>query len=780
MLKDLNINKKFTYPIIIISAVVLVTTYLVLNIYAKQTALEVYEVTKSDLIDSAQNRLNAKKAIGITNAISIANDHRIVKSLQTNDRNLAILSLQDVSSKMKKNTKFKNIKVHLHTKENRSFVRNWKLDKFGDDLSGFRASVVHVNRTATPVTTFEAGNYGLNLRGISCVLDDKGRQLGSLEFMQGLNSVARAFDKSKSAFLLLMDEKLKRKDVDSSLIFKNYIISQKFINNDFLKDANIIDMDKLFKKGYILSDNYFYTYIDIKDFQGKKLGIALLAKPLSIVNNSVDNATHLINIALIIIVILVIFLVVTTNVLLQKIVISPIRNFQEGLDKFFSFINRETNTIKPLTVTSNDEFGLMAKTVNVNIEKTKEGLENDLGAYGEIMSFSEKMSAGDFSARIFLKGENERVNHAINALNQFAILLQKNSDNITRILQEYSKYHYLNKINTDGLNGYLKVLADGSNFLGDSITTMLVENKSNGLTLGKSSDILLKNVDILNQNSNEAAAALEETAAALEEITSNISHNTQNVVKMSQLASSVTDSASKGEKLASQTTKAMNEIDAEVNAISEAISVIDQIAFQTNILSLNAAVEAATAGEAGKGFAVVAQEVRNLASRSAEAASEIKTLVQNATTKANDGKHISDEMINGYKVLNENISETIELISDVEMASKEQLQGIEQINDAVNALDQQTQQNAMIASQTHDVAVQTDTIAKLVVSNANEKEFKGKDSVKAKDMEKVQTPAPTQSIKPIETRSKNTTAIKKAQIEPIVSNKKNDDEWASF
>ena len=195
---------------------------------------------------------------------------------------------------------------------------------------------------------------------------------------------------------------------------------------------------------------------------------------------------------------------------------------------------------------------------------------------------------------------------------------------------------------------------------------------------------------------------------------------------MSNLASDVTQSASKGEALANQTTQAMNEIDEEVNAINE---VIDQIAFQTNILSLNAAVEAATAGEAGKGFAVVAQEVRNLASRSADAANEIKALVQKATGKANDGKKIADEMISGYTALNESISKTIDLIKDVEMASKEQLTGIEQINDAVNSLDQQTQQNAMIASQTHDAAIEIDKTAQLVLSSANEKEFLGKNEV---------------------------------------------------
>ena len=315
-------------------------------------------------------------------------------------------------------------------------------------------------------------------------------------------------------------------------------------------------------------------------------------------------------------------------------------------------------------------------------------------------------------------------------------VLETNIDNILKVLEQYSNYNYLNKIDQKSLKEHLLKLANGVNTLGDSITNMLVQNKSNGLTLEQSSSLLLANVDKLNLSSNEAAASLEETAAALEEITSNIRNNTENIAKMAKYSNEITKASSDGEKLANKTTLAMDEINTQVNLVNDAISVIDQIAFQTNILSLNAAVEAATAGEAGKGFAVVAQEVRNLASRSAEAAKEIKSIVEEATKKkANEGKDIANEMIQGYKSLNDSINSTINLISDVEMSSKEQLSGIEQINDAVNQLDQQTQQNAAISTQTNDIAITSDKIAKLIVEDANKKEFHGKNDIVAKSIE---------------------------------------------
>ncbi|MCK5110146.1 MAG: methyl-accepting chemotaxis protein [Arcobacteraceae bacterium] len=481
--------------------------------------------------------------------------------------------------------------------------------------------------------------------------------------------------------------------------------------------------------------------------------------------------------------VLIIIFIIAISLVIIKGIITPLNNFQDGLLNFFKYLNRENGDAKLLDDKANDEIGTMAKIVNENITKTKVGIDQDNALIEEAQAIMNRVQHGWYSQYIEKTTSNQSLNNFKDGVNNMIKATKEHFTNMNVILEQYAKYDYRNELKLEGIEkgGVFELLVTDINKLRDAITGMLVENKQNGLTLGESSDILLKNVDTLNNNSNEAAASLEETSAALEEITSNISHNTDNVVKMSGYANQVTTSANGGQELARQTTTAMNEIDEQVNAINDAISVIDQIAFQTNILSLNAAVEAATAGEAGKGFAVVAQEVRNLASRSAEAANEIKSLVENATTKANDGKVIADKMIKGYDELNENISKTIELISDVEMASKEQQSGIVQINDAVTTLDQQTQQNASIASQTNDVAVQTDEIAKLIVSSANEKEFVGKDNVKAKNMgttKEVVGNISTESTKKVT----NSTVVAKQKVAPTqkITANNDADEWESF
>ncbi|MFA9239813.1 MAG: methyl-accepting chemotaxis protein [Candidatus Paceibacteria bacterium] len=426
---------------------------------------------------------------------------------------------------------------------------------------------------------------------------------------------------------------------------------------------------------------------------------------------------------------LAIFIILITILSVSFFTKSIKRGFEKvtiGIEQFMRYLNKEINELDYISLGTKGLLGNLAKSINYNIDKINGNLEKDLLCVGETTITLDKVEKGFYSCRIMSQAENPQVRILAKTINKMLDNQQNVINNILKNLGEYTNYNYLGVIDIKGLNGESKQMVDGINSLGEAITTMLVENKNNGETLKQASNQLLKNVDELNRSSNDAAARLEETAAAIEEISSNIVSSTQNISQMAQNANELTSAANEGEKLAKQTVISMEEINSQVTAINEAITIIDQIAFQTNILSLNAAVEAATAGEAGRGFAVVAQEVRNLASRSAEAANEIKSLVENASTKSNQGKDIAALMINGYDKLNININNTLSLIKEVENASKEQKYGIEQISDAINSLDKQTQINANIATQTHEIALETSNLASDVVNATNSKIFRGK------------------------------------------------------
>ena len=213
-----------------------------------------------------------------------------------------------------------------------------------------------------------------------------------------------------------------------------------------------------------------------------------------------------------------------------------------------------------------------------------------------------------------------------------------------------------------------------------------------------SAEIAQGNQDLSSRTESQASA-LEETAASMEELSAQVRHNADNAQQANQLAALASTVAVRGGEVVGRVVDTMKEINVSSRKISEIISVIDGIAFQTNILALNAAVEAARAGEQGRGFAVVASEVRSLAGRSADAAKEIKGLINASVEKVEHGTALVDEAGSTMTEVVASIRRVSDLVGEISTASHEQSAGVAQVGEAVSQMDQVTQQNAALVEQ---------------------------------------------------------------------------------
>jgi methyl-accepting chemotaxis protein len=457
----------------------------------------------------------------------------------------------------------------------------------------------------------------------------------------------------------------------------------------------------------------------------KKLFIIMLVAQLGLAIVSVMAVVNGAKIFPIVIVNIIFGAIVAyTNFIVMKQITGGITRFNKYFNDFIDYVSMKTNRIEKVKNPTSDEMGQMLAKINHAVDLFEKKLQSDMKVMGEVVLTMDKMERGIYRCRVHATTENPMLNTLKMTINKMLDTVEYDMTQLKTVVEEYTSDDFRKKITIDSkTKADMLAVMNSVNYLGDALSSGAKENLSNGQTLESNASSMSESVQHLAQRANQQAASLEETAAAVEEITSITRSNAQNADQMSKLSSDVQASVSSGQNLATSTATAMEDINTQVTAISDAISIIDQIAFQTNILSLNAAVEAATAGEAGKGFAVVAQEVRNLASRSAQAANEIKELVEMATSKANDGKDISNQMIDGYNELNEHISSTINLIQDVSASTREQMQGVEQINDAINTLDQATQQNASEANSVANVASEVRNMANALVADAQNKQF---------------------------------------------------------
>lgn len=257
----------------------------------------------------------------------------------------------------------------------------------------------------------------------------------------------------------------------------------------------------------------------------------------------------------------------------------------------------------------------------------------------------------------------------------------------------------LERLDVEGKSGFFETLARGMNQLADNFQDIIERVKISAHEVHTASaEIALGNSN-LSQRTEQQAASLEETSSSMAEITSTVKQNADNARLANQLATAAREQAQTGGLVVEQAIIAMAGINESSRQIANIISVIDEIAFQTNLLALNAAVEAARAGEQGRGFAVVASEVRNLAGRSATAAKEIKSLIQDSQTKVENGTLLVAQSGQTLDQIVVAVKRVTDVVAEIASASSEQTTGIEQVNHAIAQMDDTTQQNAALVEQ---------------------------------------------------------------------------------
>ncbi|MBO9126284.1 MULTISPECIES: methyl-accepting chemotaxis protein [Rhizobium/Agrobacterium group] len=560
----------------------------------------------------------------------------------------------------------------FHTPDAKAFLRIHKPEKFGDDLSSFRFTVVEANKTQRPIFGLERGVAGAGIRAVYPVFH-LGKHVGSLEFgiRFGENYIRQIIGESEhqaELYFLPMD-------TNAVLEVKSLLTASSKAGDPLLtaEQLSMIQQGGEVKTNFDLSGTHFAGLaFAIHDYAGQVVGVGHILTSMADLEQQSRNFAILAALAGI--------AAFAASIVIATFVGRRLGGSILRMTDAMGRLAEGNNDIDVPSRGGKDELGQMADAVEVFRQNAIERLR--------LQSDTEALQIEELERQQTHEAEERRRMH----------LLMQATEGLALGLSRLAEGDLAHKLEIPFAPEYERLRAD-FNAATTQLSSTMTSIVDVATEIDRGAKEISTSVDHLSKRTEQQAAALEETAAALDEITVNVSGSAQTADEAQGISARAATNAMQSMEIVKDAVKAMGDIEASSCEISNIIGVIDDIAFQTNLLALNAGVEAARAGDAGKGFAVVAQEVRELAQRSATAAREIKALISKSSGAVERGVTLVNRTGASLQQMQQSNSQVNGQMNAIALAAREQSNGLIEVNRAVNQMDQVTQQNAAMVEE---------------------------------------------------------------------------------